>query len=164
MDLPARVSNLSRDPTLDRLAGWLRERKIVEKGTLVVLAAAALHAAAARKFRRIDHWEVSPGGWLPLPGSGVASHEDQPVGSLLDALERGAWESVGTARRFSARLSDSSGHRMDLVIRRIHRERRHSLSLDLWGDVTPEGAKGTEDAFKSRLPIVRSTMTHVQYG
>ena len=164
VDLTAKAPDPTGDPFLERLAGFLKERKVIEKGTLILLAAGTLHAFAARRFRRVDHWEISPGGWLPPPRPGKGLDGDEPVGYLLDALESGAWESVGRARSFSARLSDLSGARADVIVRRVHRERTHSLSIDLWGSWTSESVKDLEGSIASRLPVVRSTMTKFQYA
>ncbi|HLK16333.1 MAG TPA: hypothetical protein VKT78_16120 [Fimbriimonadaceae bacterium] len=164
MDLPPVIPELGGDPLLDRLAGFLKERKIVESGTLIVLAAATLHAVAARNFRRVDHWEVLPGGWLPPPVPGKGTEAGEPVGNLIEALEGGGWKSVGKARSFSAKLSDQSGCRVDFTVRRVHRERRHALTLELWGNWTPESVKDIEGSVKTRLPIAQSTMTKFQYA
>jgi hypothetical protein len=149
---------------MERLAGFLTERKVVEKGTLILMAAATLHALASRRFRRVDHWEVSPGGWLPPPRPGKGPEGEEPVGYLLDALESGAWSAVGDARSFSARLSDLSGGRVDVVVRRVHSGRRHALSLDLWGSWTKETVDDLVGSISKRLPVVRSTMTKFQYA
>ena len=45
---------------LEKIAELLKERKIVERGTLILLAAATMHAMASRGLRTIHHWEVSP--------------------------------------------------------------------------------------------------------
>ena len=164
MDLAPEPKDPTGVPALERLAGFLRERKVVEKGTLVLMAAATLHALAARRFRRVDHWEVAPGGWLPPPRPGKDPDAAEPVGELLEALESEAWASVGSARSFSARLSDLSGGRVDVIVRRVHRERRHALSIDLWGSWTKATVKDLEGSLSDRLPVIRSTMTKYQYA
>jgi hypothetical protein len=151
-------------PPLEQLAGFLSEKKIVEKGTLIMLAAATLHALAARQFRRVDHWEVSPGGWLPPPPPGKDPEAAEPVGDLLTTLESGAWSSVGSARSFSARLSGLSGARVDVTVRRVHREHRHAVSIDLWGLWTKAEVQELEGSISTRLPVVRSEMTKYQYA
>jgi hypothetical protein len=150
-------------PVLTQLVHALRERKITERGTLLILAASTLHALAALRFRRVDHWEVSPGGWLPPPKAGKGGEDSGPVGDLLTALEDGSWDSVAKARSFAARVSDLSGAHVDVIVRRIHRERRHALSLDLWGSWTPAAVKDVEGALARRLDVARSTMTKYQY-
>jgi hypothetical protein len=151
-------------PLLERLARLVGERKIVERGGLIVLAGGALHALAARGFRRVDHWELSPGGWLPPPRPGTDPEVEEPVGHLLKALENGAWSSVGSARAFSARLSDFSGARADVVVRRVHRERRPALTIDLWGSWKKAAVRDVEGSIGERLPVVRSTMTKFRYA
>lgn len=163
VDLMPEPPNPVGVPPLERLAGLLNEKKIVERGTLILMAAATLHALAARRFRRVDHWEVSPGGWLPPPLPGKDPDASEPVGELLTTLESGAWSSVGSARSFSARLSDLSGARVDVTIRRIHRERRHALTLDLWGSWTKEAVRDLEGSMSQRLPVRRSRITKFQY-
>jgi len=150
-------------PPLEQLAGFLREKRIEEQGNLVLMAAATLHALAARRFRRVDHWEVSPGGWLPPPLPGTDPDASEPVGELLTTLESGAWASVGSARSFSARLSDLSGARVDVTVRRVHRARRHALMMDLWGRWTKATVQDLVGSVSNRLPVVRSTMTKFQY-
>jgi hypothetical protein len=163
VDLAPKLPDPAGVSPLEQLADLLRERDIVEKGTLIMLAAATMHALAARRFRRVDHWEVSPGGWLPPPRPGKDPHDSEPVGELLKALDSGAWAAVGSARSFSARLSDLDGARVDVTVRRVHRVRRHTLMLDLWGSWTSAAVKDLEGALASRLPVVRSVMTKFQY-
>lgn len=164
VDLAPKPKDPSGVPPLERLAGFLKERKIVEPGTMIMLAGAALHAVASRGFRRVDHWEVSPGGWLPPPQAGKDSKAGEPVGALLDALQSDAGSSIAAARSFSARLSAPSGDRVDVAVRRVHRERRHSLSVDLWGSWTKASVEDLEDAITERLPVMSSTITRFQYS
>jgi|HubBroStandDraft_4_1064222.scaffolds.fasta_scaffold110642_1 hypothetical protein len=164
LDLAPRPADPAGEPLLERLEGFLREREVVEAGTLIRLAAATLHGLAARRFRRVDHWEISPGGWLPPPKPGKDPEASEPVGELLEALEGGAWQSVASARSFSARLSDLAGQRVDVTVRRVHRERRHALSLDLWGSWTKATVSDLEGSLGSRLGVVRSTMTKYEYA
>ncbi|MGC2289347.1 MAG: hypothetical protein WA688_05760 [Thermoplasmata archaeon] len=164
LDLASQPPTTVGDPLLEQLAGLVGERKIVEGGTLIVLAAASLHALAARGFRRVDHWEVSPGGWLPPPRLEEDPKVEEPVGHLLDTLQRGAWSSVGLARTFSARLSDFSGARVDVTVRRVHREHRHSLTLDLWGSWTKEAVQDLQGSISARLSVAHSEMTKFQYA
>jgi hypothetical protein len=164
LDLAWTAPEPTEDPALERLAVFLQERKIVEKGTLILLAGGSLHALAARGFRRVDHWEVSPGGWLPPPTPGAAPGDDEPVGHLVKALESDPDASVASARSFAARVSDFSGARVDLIVRRVHRERRHSMTLDLWGRWTATTIQDLVSAIASRLPVVRTTITKFQYA
>jgi hypothetical protein len=164
VDLTPEAPSSAGVPALEQLAGLLNEKKIVEQGTLILMAAATLHALAARRFRRVDEWEVVPGGALPPPAPGKDPDAAEPVGDLLTALESGAWASVGKARSFSASLSDLSGGRVDVTVRRVHRERRHALSLDLWGNWTHEAVKDLEGSLSQRLPVLKSEITKYQYA
>ena len=67
------------------------------------------------------------------------------------------------ARSFSASLSGPSGNRADVVVRRVHRERRHALSIDLWGLWDRSSVKDLERAVSERLPVTRTAMTKFQY-
>jgi hypothetical protein len=164
IDLAPAPPNPAGVPPLERLAEFLQERKIVEQGSLILLAGGALHALSARGFRRVDHWELSPGGWLPPPPVGTDPEKEEPVGHLLSTLEGDDAKSVADARSFMARLSDFSGGRVDVVVRRLHRQRRHSLSLDLWGIWRPADVQGLVGAISERLPVERTTLTKYQYA
>jgi hypothetical protein len=163
LDLASEPPNPAGVPLLEKLAGLLREKKVVEGGSLILMAAATLHAMAARRFRRVDHWEVSPGGWLPPPLPRADPNAAEPVGDLLATLQSDAGSTLATARTFSARLSDLSGARVDVTVRRVHRERRHAVTLDLWGDWTKPTVQDLVGSISARLPVVRSRMTKFQY-
>jgi hypothetical protein len=164
IDLASEPKDPAGVAPLERLAEWLHAKKIVEAGTLIVLAAATLHALSARGFRRVEQWDVSPGGSLPAPAAGTDPDAEEPVGHLLKALEADAGASVGSADSFSARLSDQSGGHVDVVVRRVHAERGHGLTLDLHGDWTKAAVKDLTGALAERLPVLRSTMTKFQYA
>jgi len=140
----------------------IREREVVEIGDLLRLAAGALHALASQGFSRVDHWEVQPGGWLPLP---EPSHPRiiEPVGHMQRALRDDRWQHLGSARSFAVRLSGTIPFRADVVVRRIHRERVHSVSLDLWGKVTATNVRDVVSALRGRLPVLRSQVTAFSY-
>lgn len=145
-------------PVFRQMEALLREREVVEIGDLLRMAAGALHAFSAQGFRRVDHWETLPGGWLPLPEPTHASLIE-PVGHLLHALQSAEWSRVANARSFSVRLSGSGPNRADLVLRRVHRERTHSLSIDLRGQVTRHQLRQLVSALRERLPVLRSQVT-----
>ncbi len=152
----------TRLPWLGRLEGILREREVVESADLLRLTAATLHAGTSLGFSRVDHWEIEPGGWLPLP---EATHRGtvEPTGHLLRALESGAWRSVGTARSFAVRLSGTGPYRIDLVVRRVHRERRHALSVDLRGRIRKPELRRLSAALRERLPVLRIQVTEFSH-
>jgi hypothetical protein len=161
-DLAPTPTNSAGVPLLERLAQRLKERRIVEHGTLVQLAAATLHALSSQGFRRVDHWEIVPGGWLPLPAQLKDPGAQEPVGDLLELLESGAWSSIASARSFSARMSDFSGGRADVIVRRVHRL-RHALTLKLWRTMTKDQVEDLKEAIDKRLPVSRATMTRFGY-
>ncbi len=150
-------------PVFRQMEALIRERQVVEIGDLLRLVGEALHALASVGFSRVDHWEVEPGGWLPLP---EATHPGivEPVGHMLRALKDDRWKQVGGARSFSVRLSGRLKFRADLTVRRVHRERRHSVSLDLRGTLRPSDVKDVAGALRTRLPVLRSQVTEYAYG
>jgi len=165
VDLTASVPEPTDLPFWKRLEAVLAERKIVENPDLVWLTARTLHALATRQFRRVDHWEVAPGGWLPPPElTSVRPHDAEPVGQLLAALESDRGPALARARSFSLRVSDLHRNHADITVRRVHRQRRHALSVDLWGSWSQESISALVGALAERLPIARATMTKYQYA
>lgn len=159
LDLDLRHEHIAATtiPLLGGLEGLFRERSVVEHDDLLRLSALALHAFAERGFKRVDHWEVEPGGWLPLPEATHASLAE-PVGHLLKALNSEAWKPFAEARTFSVRLSGPSRMRADLEVHRVHRERGHSISTDLRGTISPRDLEGVVRALRLRLPVLRVTV------
>jgi hypothetical protein len=149
-------------PILVQLEQLLRERSVVEHGDLLRLTAAALHALSVWGFRRVDHWQVEPGGWLPLPEPTHATLAE-PVGHLLRALDSAPWQRVSRAREFSVRLSGHPKVRADLIVRRVHRERGHSLTIELRGAITSRELESLVRALRQRLPVLRSRVAAFAY-
>jgi len=149
-------------PVLRQFERLLRERSVVEQGDLLRLSAGALHAFSVRGFSRVDHWEVDPGGWLPLPEPTHASLAE-PVGHLVRALQSAQWRRLAEAREFSVRLSGHPKIRADLVVRRVHRERGHSVSIDLRGWIVKGELEGLVRALRERLPVLRSMVAEFAY-
>jgi len=139
-------------PFLHGLESIFREREVYEVEGLLRLSAGVLHALAARGFSRVDHWEVQPGGWLPLP---EPAHERlvEPVGHLLNALSSDAWKRIASARAFSMRLSGAGELRADVTVRRVHRERSHAISIELVGPITPRELDSVERELRETLSI-----------
>lgn len=121
---------------------------------LLRLTALVFHALASRGFSRVDHWEVRPGGWIPLP---EPAHERlvEPVGHLVTALESRAWKRIAGARSFSARLSGPRTMRAEVTVRRVHRERAHAISLELFGEISESDVVGLERALRDEIAIAR---------
>jgi len=158
VDLQPEVVREPGLPVFRQMEALLREREVVEVEDVLRLTAELLHAFSALGYNRVDHWEADPGGWLPLPELAHA-RRTEPVGHLLRALASDAWRRIATARGFSLRLSGPSMVRVDATIRRVHRERHHSITIDLWGKVTRTDVKDLFDALRSRLPVLRARVT-----
>ena len=158
VDLEPEVVREPGLPVFRQLEALIREREVVEIGDLLRLTAAALHALSTQGFSRVDHWETQPGGWLPLP---EPSHPQiiEPVGHLLRALKDERWSRLGGARAFAVRLSGTGPNRADLIVRRVHRERLHSISLDLAGRWSPSAVRDLAGALRQRLPVLRAEVT-----
>jgi hypothetical protein len=141
-------------PFLRRLESVFREREVVEVEGLLRLTAAVLHALSARGFSRVDHWEVRPGGWLPLP---EPAHErlTEPVGHLLNALRSEAWKRVADAHAFALRLSGSGDVRADVKVRRVHREHGHAITLELFGPMSERDLAGIVRELRADLSVAR---------
>ena len=148
-------------PVLRSLEAIFREREVVEVEGLLRLTAATLRALERRGLSRVDHWEVQPGGWLPLPEPAHARLAE-PVGHLLRALRSDAWERVAHARAFSARLSTAGELRADVTVRQVHRERGHAITLELFGTISASQLRGVERALRDELSIVRLRRTRVR--
>jgi len=56
------------------------------------------------------------------------------------------------------------GNRADVVVRRVHRQGRHALSIDLWGSWTKETVNELTGSLAARLPVARTTLTKYQYA
>ncbi len=163
IDLHPEVVREPALPLLRQMETLLREREVVEIGDLLRLTAGLLHGLASLGFQRVDHWEVAPGGWLPLP---EPAHEQlsEPVGHLLRALKSDAWKKISGAREFAVRLSGTAPYRADATIRRIHRERSPSATLELRGRLTSRDVRDVVDALAERLPVVRSRVGAFAYA
>jgi hypothetical protein len=133
---------------------------VVEQGDLLRLSAGVLHAFSSRKFTHVDHWEIDPGGWLPLPEPTHKSLEE-PVGHLVRALQSSEWRPLSLASTFSVRLSGHPTIRSDLTVRRVHRERGHSITIDLRGRVSSREVDGLMRAIRERAPVLRAVVTEV---
>jgi hypothetical protein len=150
-------------PVLQQFERLFHERSVVEEADLLRLTAGALHAFSARGYNRVDHWQLTPGGWLPLP---EPTHQTlaEPVGHLLRALTSSAWQPYARAREFAVRLSGAPKSRADLIVRRVHRERGHSISIELRGGVVERDLTGLDRALRNSVPVLRSRVAEFQYA
>lgn len=158
IDLHHELPAASRLPFLEELGTILRERRIEDRDSLVELAGALLSALATRGFGHVDHWEIDPGGWLPLPDVALAG-SGEPVDHLLRVLRGERCHELAGALGFLVRLSGTGDWRADAVLRRIHREREHTLSLDLWGRFDAHDTHQVITALKERLEVLRVQIT-----
>jgi hypothetical protein len=143
------------------LTSLLHEREVEDAQDLLTMTAQVLRAFAGAGFRQVDHWEARPGGWLPLPEAAHARLAE-PVAHLLRALLDPSWASVGRARRFAARLSSADRFRLDFVVRRVHRERVHAVSVDLYGRLARRQVEDLVVRVHDRLPLVRAEVASVE--
>lgn len=132
LDLPHELLQPSFVPVVRQIEAFLREQEVEEQGNFLRRVADLLDELGGLGFSRVDHWEVEPGGWLPLPEPTHAG-KYEPVGHLARALRSPAWGYLAQARGFAVRLTSNAGRRADARLRRLHRERDHSITLDLWG-------------------------------
>ncbi|MFY9717414.1 MAG: hypothetical protein WAK40_05715 [Thermoplasmata archaeon] len=158
IDLGHEVIAPHRFQFVTEIRSLLKERRFEEEESLLDLAAAMLHSLQACGYSHVDHWEVDPGGWLPLP---EALHPGltEPVGHLLKALESDRWQDLASARAFLVRLSGDGDRRVDAVLRRLHREREHSLSLELWGPMQTYDVHRVVNALREQLMVLRAQVT-----
>jgi hypothetical protein len=151
----------SGTPVVRQIERALDERKVVEGPDMLELAAQTLHAFAAKGYTELEGWNVHPGSPPPLPPSATGK-DANTVGHLLEALRGPEWKALAKARSFEAKLGDRSGNHAKLVVRRVHRERRESISADLKGSFTEADIRKVLDAVRERLLVARSTVEKVQ--
>jgi hypothetical protein len=145
-------------PLLSQLEEALRESEVTERGDLLRLTASLLKACSAAGFRRVDHWEIRPGGWLPLRPL-PRGPQVEPVAQFVASLGLDQWKAFANAREFACRLSGTHGNRVALVLRRVHRERTHTISVDLAGFFAGELVERLVDALHRQLPVLRAKVT-----
>jgi hypothetical protein len=158
IDLRPEALAAGASPTLRRIEKALREREVEESSDLLKLTGTVLHAFSAVGFLRVFHWEVDPGGWLPLP-EGAHTGSETPLGQFLRALESPSWKVATKARSFALRLGAHGNLHADIVIRRLHRERRHSISIDLRGLFPESTVSDVVGALHERVPLLNAKLT-----
>ncbi len=158
IDLEAVGAPPSSSRIVRQLEALVREREVVESADLLGLAGRLLHALSAAGFSRVEAWSVQPNVALPSPAAG----RDRPKapGGPRMAAHRGAQGASREApRAFGVSLTEPGPNRAEAVLRRVHRERRHSLSLDLRGTIPDPKLKEIVAAVRERLPVRRSAVT-----
>lgn len=161
VDLVPGTERLSRIPLLDRIEEALREAEVVEQGDLLYLAGGTLHAFASAGYRRIDHWELRPGGWLPLRNAPTGP-QVEPIAQFLAALGEDQWKAFAGARGLAVRLSSPRGLRASFELRRVRRERGHTLSIEVSGRIPSEHVDALVAALHRRLPVLRAEVTRAE--
>jgi len=162
IDLVPGTEYSSRVPIVHAIEEAFREAEVQELGDLLTLTAGALLGFSAAGYQEVDHWEVRPGGWLSLHHTPRRPHAGS-VNAFLEAMRLREWASVRNAREFAARLRGSSGRSLEFVLRRIHRERRHSLTVDLFGSLNERDVRGLVAALGRHLPLLHASVTAVRH-
>jgi len=157
LDLPHERLNPSVVPVIRQIEAWLHEQEVEELGNFLVRAAELLDELGGLGYSRVDHWEVDPGGWLPLPEATHAGRYE-PVQHLIRALQSPAWLTLSEARSFAVRLTSTDGARADARVFHVHRERGHSITVDLWGTPSAKEVRQLVDRLRNRFTPLRVTV------
>lgn len=150
LDLPHELLRPSIVPVVRQIEAILREQQVEEQENLLVRVGELLDVLGGLGYTRVDHWEAEPGGWLPLPEATHAGRYE-PVGHLVNALKSPAWWPVALGRGFGVRLSSPEGRRLDARVLHWHREREHSVTVDLWGPPAAAELRRVTEALRRRL-------------
>lgn len=136
----------------------LGELPVRERGSLAELARAVLHGFSAAGYQGVTSWKAGRIGSPARPDREAAS-PPRRVGEVLTDLSGRTDPSLGRARQFSARLRGTGDRRAVVVLRRIHRERRHSLTVDLSGTFQREEVHALVAALHRHLPVRSAVVT-----
>jgi hypothetical protein len=137
------------------LARLLGESEVETTIDLLGLVHGVLTALTPLGYRNVNHWEARPGGWLPLPEPTHASL-DEPVAHLQRALQSGAWRVLAESHSFAVRLSGPRTGRLDVVVRRVHRERGHGITFEIWGAAPRPMLERTVRSVHEQIPLDRA--------
>jgi hypothetical protein len=163
IDLERATRSASRIPGVGVIETALREREVVEPGDLPGLIDGILRGCSAVGYRDVLHWETRPGGWLPLHHLPPAP-EATGIGALREAVEIRGGPTLASARAFAARLRGPTDRSLEFVVRRVHRERRHSLTIDLHGTLEREEVHALVAALARHLPPLHAEVAAMGYG
>jgi hypothetical protein len=158
-DLHHEVVAEGRFPLLGSIEGIFHERAVEERARLPALAEGLLRALHDVGYRRADRWELDPGGWIPLPEEAHRGSVE-PIAHLLRALASESWGSIAEARGLTVLVSSADGRSATAVLRRFHRERDHTLSIEVEGSSRRECGRLVE-AVRDRLPVLRARVSGV---
>ncbi len=159
IQLQAPTVQAPKNPLLRGLEKALHAQPVVESGVFGRRVVAALHGLSAKGYRSVVHWETHPAERIGAPESG-----DEPVSTLLAALAQDGGKGLAGATTFRAVLADTQGNRADITLRRIHREGRPGILLELTGAIPPEALHGVVGALAERLPLKSSHLVRYAYG
>jgi hypothetical protein len=148
-----------KNAVLRGLEKALHAQPVVESGSFGKRIVAALHGLSAKGFRSVVHWETHPSDRIGAPGAG-----EEPVSTLLSSLSQEGGKGLAGAAAFRAVLADTQGNRADITLRRIHREQRPGILLELTGAVPPDLLHGLVGALAERLPLKSSHLVRYAYG
>ena len=137
----------------------LHAQPVVESGSFGRRVVAALHGLSSKGFRSVVHWETHPAERIGAPEEG-----DEPVSTLLASLSQEGGKGLAGAATFRAVLADTQGNRADITLRRIHREERPGIILELTGAIPPDTLHGLVGALAERLPLKSSHLVRYAYG
>jgi len=159
IELQSPTVQAPKNALLRGLEKALHAEPVVESGSFGRRVVAALHGLSAKGFRSVVHWETRPAERIGAPGEG-----DEPVSTLLATLSDEGGKGLAGAAAFRAVLADTKGNRADITLRRIHREERPGIILELTGAIPPDALHGLVGALAERLPLKSSHLVRYTYG
>lgn len=158
LEVDLRGSHPLAADTRERLLRILGEEQVTESLGLFAFASSALSALAASGLRVVTSWSLVPGGLLPVPSRGDL-RGGEAIGKALRELRQVDPGILRSAVGFHARLGGISGLVADVTLYQVHRARRHSLSLDLWGTIPRANLESLLSHLRERLPVRKAELT-----
>ncbi len=140
---------------VNALEGLVRERPVEEQLGLVELAVGLLHALSDAGYTRAERWTIDPVGWVALPEAPHRGSEE-PLAHLVRAFVEGGWKRFDPSEGFHVTALAPDGRLASAALRRFHRERGHTVTIELPGRrATHQEGEELVKAVRSRLPVVR---------
>lgn len=141
-----------------RLLRLVGEEWVSESLGLYVLVSSVLSAVSRSGLRFVESWSLVPGGLLPVPEGGIPPG-GEAVGHALKELRKVDPEALQQATGFHARLGGAPGFVADITLYRVHRARRHALTLDLWGTIPRANLESMLTDLRASLPVSQAKLT-----